>query len=1107
MSIPARFRFSSATATDAPARVADARELRFRSRLAMMRASSLSQPKAAGEALPPAVKRGQPVHRAPATSSQCVFASKRKVGNMRVQARGVSVLGVAVLLLYLTLMADIHFTSAAIVQPEAAAVVTNMLAEGGTFTPSPLNFGDVPLGETRQLPLKFKNTSTVDIRIDFTQGPNPDHPVNPDITGFNARDAAACIRPLSPNDECTMQITFTALRLGSAGSTLALLDYYTNGITYSVALLANGVALAPTATLAVTAATGGYSGNADLTATLAGCSGGFVGHTVGFTLATPAGSRTISATTGTDGVATVSAARLAVDIGGVLAPISVGVYGPTDAQGVRAAFAGDSTCTAASGAATLTVTPATPVISFVEPGGKVYGDTPFALDVTSTGGGADAPAISLAYGPSTVCSGPATLPAAVTIIGAGTCTITASQPAAGDTNYADAAPVIRAITIARATPAIVWAAPAAIGYGTPLGETQLNATSVISGTFSYSPPAATVLGAGAGRPLAVTFTPTAGDNYAQATGAVSLTVERAPLTIAVRATSGEHGLPLPPVEVTFDRFVNGETEAVLVGPRSCTTAARSTSPPGDYPVECSGQSSANYLIAYQPGTLTITRGTTATIPARFAATYGDPGVAVTATVSAAVAVGAGTLTFELWQGDTRLVMVGPVAVVGGAGGVALPLVGIGAGDYRLVALYGGGANLLASDGTVPVQIGKAAQAITFGPLAERIVGGTPFALAATADSGLLIGFTAAPAASCTVSGVTVTLREVGTCAIVAAQAGGANHHAAPSVTRSFAIVAASSPAPSPSLTPSPAPSPSVVPAPSPSVIPALPPSGKPSPAPVPSTSPARHTLALTTTGAGSATAATPGPSYPAGAAVALTAIPAPGQLFLGWTVDGRFQGWQPRLTVIMRADRAVSAAFGLRPVFTDGAMPSPASGAIGELAARGIVRGYDDGSFGPADHILRAQMAGMIVRALGWDGTPGGPARFADRDEVDGELWRAVGLLAARGVARGYEDGTYRPLDPVSHIQAISFVTRAMIADGHWQPQPDNGTRYPVVPAASGHRQDLATFMHYVGGIPGVAAAARWDGPEGWDQPATRAWFARALWAALDSAFGVEREV
>jgi hypothetical protein len=74
--------------------------------------------------------------------------------------------------------------------------------------------------------------------------------------------------------------------------------------------------------------------------------------------------------------------------------------------------------------------------------------------------------------------------------------------------------------------ALTWATPAAITYGTALSSTQLNATANVPGTFSYSPPAGTILNAGK-QTLMATFTPTDTTIYSTATASISLTVNKA----------------------------------------------------------------------------------------------------------------------------------------------------------------------------------------------------------------------------------------------------------------------------------------------------------------------------------------------------------------------------------------------------------------------------------------------------------------------------------------------------------------------------------------------------------------------------------------------------
>ena len=278
----------------------------------------------------------------------------------------------------------------------------------------------------------------------------------------------------------------------------------------------------------------------------------------------------------------------------------------------------------------------------------------------------------------------------------------------------------------------------------------------------------------------------------------------------------------------------------------------------------------------------------------------------------------------------------------------------------------------------------------------------------------------------------------------------------------------------------------------PAALPPPPPPGGGSPG-VPGST---YTLALSAGAGGSATG---GGSYPAGQVASLVATPDAGQVFLGWTVDGAFLGWANPLTLTMDGDHSVAAAFAPRPSFPDVAGDHPAYEAISQLAARGVIKGYADGRFGPQDSTLRAQMAALIARAMGWDAEDHGNP-FPDRGSVDADLWRNVGTLAYYQVAKGYQDGSYKPTNQVLNAQVISFITRAMVTKGYWQAQPDDPTLYPDVPATSGHRADLATYAYYAGAVPDTDPAG-WGG---WAQPSTRGWFALAQWQALDRYFGVD---
>jgi uncharacterized protein YjiK len=80
------------------------------------------------------------------------------------------------------------------------------------------------------------------------------------------------------------------------------------------------------------------------------------------------------------------------------------------------------------------------------------------------------------------------------------------------------------------------------------------------------------------------------------------------------------------------------------------------------------------------------------------------------------------------------------------------------------------------------------QTISFDPPANKTFGEAPFAVSASASSGLPVALKAS--GNCTVNGATVTLTGAGTCTLTASQAGDANFNPAPDVTRTFSIARA-----------------------------------------------------------------------------------------------------------------------------------------------------------------------------------------------------------------------------------------------------------------------------------------------------------------------------
>ena len=207
-------------------------------------------------------------------------------------------------------------------------------------------------------------------------------------------------------------------------------------------------------------------------------------------------------------------------------------------------------------------------------------------------------------------------------------------------------------------PPFAWQTPAPITYGTPLSAAQLDASSGVTGTFVYTPPAGTVLPAGT-QPLSVVFTP---DGTTSANGQVtrttskalsqprsmsstpadttppslaaaamvSLTVNKAVLTVTANNQSMSYGAAVPTLTGTLNGLVAGDGITA-----SYSTTGTSTSVPGSYPITATlndpNSKLSNYTVTNTAGSLTIGNATATVTLGSLSKTYTGSPLAPTAT--------------------------------------------------------------------------------------------------------------------------------------------------------------------------------------------------------------------------------------------------------------------------------------------------------------------------------------------------------------------------------------------------------------------------------------------------------------------------------------------
>ncbi len=101
-----------------------------------------------------------------------------------------------------------------------------------------------------------------------------------------------------------------------------------------------------------------------------------------------------------------------------------------------------------------------------------------------------------------------------------------------------------------------------------------------------------------------------------------------------------------------------------------------------------------------------------------------------------------------------------------------------------------------------------------------------------------------------------------------------------------------------------------------------------------------------------------------------------------------------------------------------------------QMADRGFMGGFADGTFGGYQHITRGQFAGVMARMMGVE-----PAEGSSFSDTQG-FWGAPAIesLAKHGIIAGYANGAFGPYDDVTRAQMATIMDRA------WQWMEENGT-------------------------------------------------------------------
>lgn len=426
-----------------------------------------------------------------------------------------------------------------------------------------------------------------------------------------------------------------------------------------------------------------------------------------------------------------------------------------------------------NGTVDLTINQGSQTITFGALSSKTFGDAPFALSAT---GGGSGNAITYASSNTSV----ATISGnTVTIVGAGTTTITASQ--AGNADYTAAVDVPQTLTVNQATQTITFnALPAKLSNDAPFALTATGGASGNPITYVSSNTAVatiagnivTIVGAGS---TDITASQAGNANYAAAADVIQTQVVN---------TAG-----LLTQTITFNPLSNSTYGD---GPLTLTATASSGLPVSYTSSNTSiATISGNQLTILTPGTITIT-ASQAGNGSYYAAANVPQSLTIdlkNLTVSGAIAQtksydGTTTATIDV-SGASLVGIVGldNVSIVNGGGNFASANAGTGINVISNLTLGGTEASRYTiSQPSLSADITPASQVITFNALPTKFYGNAPYSLSATGGaSGNPVTFVSDNPAVITISGSTATVVGVGTANITASQLGDANYAAAADV--------------------------------------------------------------------------------------------------------------------------------------------------------------------------------------------------------------------------------------------------------------------------------------------------------------------------------------
>ena len=370
-----------------------------------------------------------------------------------------------------------------------------------------------------------------------------------------------------------------------------------------------------------------------------------------------------------------------------------------------------------------------------------------------------------------VVSGPATLSGStVTLTGAGTVVLSASQAAAG--NYGPATASASFTVSASTTPVLTFVSVPTQAYGA--APFIVSATSpspgaitysVVSGPATISGSTVTITGVG---PVVLGANQAASGTYTAASASTSFTVAPATPALVFGPIATQAVGAAPFVVLATSASSGVVTYSVVSGPATVSSSTVTVTGAGTVVVWASQAASGNYGPATASTSFAVTSLTT---PVLVFAPVGSQVFGAASFAVSATSASPGAVTYSVVSGPATI--SGSTVTTTGIGTVVLGANQSASGTYS------------AATASTNFSVTTATPVLAFVPVSTQTVGAAPFAVSATSISAGAVTYSvvSGPAA---VSGSTVTLTGAGTVVLGASQAANGNYGPATAST-SFVV--------------------------------------------------------------------------------------------------------------------------------------------------------------------------------------------------------------------------------------------------------------------------------------------------------------------------------